>query len=96
MFGYLGPNGSGKTTTIRMVLGIIRPDDGSISILGSPPDRGVLKRVGYLPEERGMPRKMRVLGAVRYLGRLNGLTFAEAEDRGDVRLAGGLRPDTEW
>jgi ABC-2 type transport system ATP-binding protein len=81
MFGYLGPNGSGKTTTIRMALGIIRPDDGSVSILGSPPDRSVLKRVGYLPEERGLPRKLRVLDAIRYLGRLKGLTFTEAEDR---------------
>ena len=81
MFGYLGPNGSGKTTTIRMALGIIRPDDGSVSILGSPPDRTVMKRVGYLPEERGLPRKLRVLDAVRYLGRLKGLTYREAEDR---------------
>jgi ABC-2 type transport system ATP-binding protein len=86
MFGYLGPNGSGKTTTIRMALGIIRPDDGSVSILGSPPDRSVLKGVGYLPEERGMPRKMRVLDAIRYLGRLKGLTFTEAEDRGTELL----------
>jgi ABC-2 type transport system ATP-binding protein len=86
MFGYLGPNGSGKTTTIRMALGIIRPDDGSVSILGSPPDRSVLKSVGYLPEERGMPRKMRVLDAVRYLGRLKGLTFTEAEERGTELL----------
>lgn len=81
MFGFLGPNGSGKTTTIRMALGIIRPDAGSVSILGSPPDRTVLKRVGYLPEERGLPRKLRVLDAVRYLGRLKGLTYREAEDR---------------
>ena len=56
MFGYLGPNGSGKTTTIRMALDIIRPNDGSVRILGSPPERSVLKRVGYLPEERGLPR----------------------------------------
>ena len=81
MFGFLGPNGSGKTTTIRMALGIIRSDAGSIEILGSPPDRSVLKAVGYLPEERGLPRKLRVLDAMRYLGRLKGLTIAEAEDR---------------
>jgi ABC-2 type transport system ATP-binding protein len=65
MFGYLGPNGSGKTTTIRMALNIIRPDAGTVSILGSPPDRSVLKRVGYLPEERGLPRKLKVLDAIR-------------------------------
>ena len=86
MFGYLGPNGSGKTTTIRMALDIIRPDAGSVSILGSPPDRNVLKRVGYLPEERGLPRKMKVMDAIRYLGRLKGLTFTEAEARGTELL----------
>ena len=59
-------NGSGKTTTIRMALGIIRPDeglDGSVSILGWPPGRNVLKGVGYLPEERGLPRE--IPGAAR-------------------------------
>ena len=81
IFGYLGPNGSGKTTTIRLALGILRPDDGSVTILGSPPDRTVLQGVGYLPEERGLPRKIRVLDAMRYLGRLKGLTFKEAEER---------------
>ena len=81
IFGFLGPNGAGKTTTIRMALGIFRPDSGSVSILGSPPDRNVLKGVGYLPEERGLPRKIRVLDALRYLGRLKGLTKTEAEDR---------------
>jgi ABC-2 type transport system ATP-binding protein len=86
MFGFLGPNGSGKTTTIRMALNIIRPNDGSVNILGSPPDRSILKRVGYLPEERGLPRKFRVLDAIRYLGRLKGLTSTEAEDRGTELL----------
>ena len=81
IFGYLGPNGSDKTTTIRLALGILRPDDGSVSILGLPPERSVLKGVGYLPEERGLPRKIRVLDAMRYLGRLKGLTFKEAEER---------------
>ena len=81
MFGFLGPNGSGKTTTIRMVLGIIRPDHGTVNILGSPPDWRTLKGVGYLPEETGLPWKGRVLDAVRYLGRLKGLTSTEAEAR---------------
>ncbi|NQT72410.1 MAG: ATP-binding cassette domain-containing protein [Chloroflexi bacterium] len=86
IFGFLGPNGSGKTTTIRMALGILRPDAGSVSILGLPPYRNVLKGVGYLPEERGLPRKTLVLDAIRYLGRLKGLTFTEAEDRIDELL----------
>jgi ABC-2 type transport system ATP-binding protein len=86
MFGYLGPNGSGKTTTIRLALDIIRPEEGSVRILGSPPERSVLKRVGYLPEERGLPRKITVLDAIRYLGRLKGLTSTEAEDRGTELL----------
>ena len=81
MFGLLGPNGSGKTATIRMALGIIRPNSGTVNILDSPPDWRALKRVGYLPEERGLPWKGRVLDVVRYLGRLKGLTFTEAEAR---------------
>jgi ABC-2 type transport system ATP-binding protein len=78
IFGFLGPNGSGKTTTIRMALGIIRPDSGSVSILGHDPDRQVLKRVGYLPEDRGLLRKVCVMDIVLYLGRLKGLTKSEA------------------
>jgi ABC-2 type transport system ATP-binding protein len=81
IFGLLGPNGSGKTTTIRMALGIFHPDNGSVSILGLPPGRNVLKSVGYLPEERGLPRKIQVIDAIRYLGRLKGLTRTEAEKR---------------
>ena len=81
MFGFLGPNGSGKTTTIRMCLGIIRPNSGSIRILGSQPERDVLKRVGYLPEERGLTKKVRVVEILRFLGRLKGMSAAAAEKR---------------
>ncbi len=81
IFGLLGPNGSGKTTTIRMALGIFQPDDGSVNIFGLPPNRDVLKNAGYLPEERGLPRKISVIDAIRYLGRLKGLTHTEAEKR---------------
>lgn len=86
IFGFLGPNGSGKTTTIRMALGIIKQDAGSVQILGSEPDRALLKRVGYLPEDRGLLRKVRVMDIIRYLGRLKGLSSAEAEDRGTELL----------
>ena len=81
MFGFLGPNGSGKTTTIRMCLGIIRPNAGSLRILGSRPEREVLKSVGYLPEERGLTKKVRVMEILRFLGRLKGMTAEAAEKR---------------
>ncbi len=81
VFGFLGPNGSGKTTTIRIAQGIIRPESGSVSILGSPPRRSVLKSVGYVPEQVGLPPKVKVLEYLRYLIRLKGLSFREAESR---------------
>ena len=81
IFGFLGPNGSGKTTTIRMALDIIRPDGGAVSILGSPPGLPTLRAVGYLPEEAGLPPRARVLDTIRYLGRLKGLSRLEAESR---------------
>ena len=76
MFGFLGPNGSGKTTTIRMCLGIMRANSGSVRVLGSRPDLGILKRVGYLPEERGLTRKVKVVEILRFLGRLKGMSAA--------------------
>ena len=81
MFGFLGPNGSGKTTTIRMCLGIIRANSGSVRLLGSPPGLGILKRVGYLPEERGLTRKVKVVHILRFLGRLKGMSADGAEGR---------------
>jgi ABC-2 type transport system ATP-binding protein len=82
VFGFLGPNGSGKTTTIRMALDIIRPDAGSVTVLGARPNLSVLRDVGYLPEEAGLPAKVRVLDTIRYLARLKGLSRADAEARG--------------
>ena len=87
MFGFLGPNGSGKTTTIRMCLGIIRPNSGSVRILESRPGRDVLKRVGYLPEERGLTKKVKVVEVLRFLGRLKGMTGPAAEERALELLA---------
>ncbi|MEX0763342.1 MAG: ATP-binding cassette domain-containing protein [Dehalococcoidia bacterium] len=82
VFGLLGPNGSGKTTTIRMALDIVRPDSGSVVLLGGAATRQVIRRVGYLPEERGLLRKVKVLNILRYLGRLKGMSSAEATERG--------------
>jgi len=79
VFGFLGPNGSGKTTTIRIAQDIIQADNGSVSILGSKPQREVLKGLGYLPEQTGLPPKSRVLDSLRYLIRLKGMSSNEAE-----------------
>lgn len=81
IFGLLGPNGSGKTTTIRMALDIIRPDSGSISLLGGVSTRDALMRVGYLPEERGLYQKSKVLDILVYLGRLKRLDAKTASAR---------------
>ncbi len=86
VFGFLGPNGSGKTTTIRMSLGIIRPDSGTVSLFGAPPTLRAVQEVGYLPEEAGLPPRSRVFDTIRYLGRLKGLSRAEAESRADELL----------
>ena len=81
MFGFLGPNGSGKTTTIRMCLGIMRANGGSVRVLGSHPDLGTLKRVGYLPEERGLTKKVKVVEVLRFLGRLKGMSKSDSQGR---------------
>ena len=81
MFGLLGPNGSGKTSSIRMMIGITVPDSGTVSLFGQPFDRKLLKRVGYLPEERGLYKKMKVLDQLVVLGQLHGLDAATATRR---------------
>ena len=81
MFGLLGPNGSGKTSSIRMMIGITVPDSGTVELFGRPFTRDALKRVGYLPEERGLYKKMVVLDQLVFMGRLHGLAAAEAERR---------------
>jgi ABC-2 type transport system ATP-binding protein len=78
IFGLLGPNGAGKTTTIRMMIGIIVPDSGAIRIFGAAPTRATLRRVGYLPEERGLYRRMTVRENLVFLGELRGLHAADA------------------
>jgi ABC-2 type transport system ATP-binding protein len=81
MFGLLGPNGSGKTSSIRMMIGITAPDRGSISLFGKPFSRKMLARIGYLPEERGLYKKMNVLDQLVFLGRLHYLSASLAESR---------------
>ena len=82
VYGLLGPNGAGKTTTIRMLLDIIKPDAGSILIFGQPnSEPKLLNRVGYLPEERGLYRKMQVRRILRFLAELKGLKSADADSR---------------
>ena len=82
IFGLLGPNGAGKSTTIRMIVDIIRPDSGTITFDGRPVDERIRQRIGYLPEERGLYQKAKILETIVYLGRLKGLDRSDAEKRG--------------
>ena len=84
MFGLLGPNGSGKTSSIRMMIGITVPDSGTVSLFGQPFTRENLKRVGYLPEERGLYKKMKVMDQLIFLGQLHGLDATTASKRAHV------------
>jgi len=79
IFGLLGPNGAGKTSSIRMMMGITLPDSGSISLFDKPFTRQSLEQVGYLPEERGLYKKMKVLDQLVFFGQLHGLSAGDAE-----------------
>lgn len=82
VYGLLGTNGAGKTTTIRMILNIIAPDTGTINVLGKPASTpGLSDRIGYLPEERGLYRKMRARDVLRFLAQLKGVALPEADVR---------------
>ena len=81
LYGLLGPNGSGKTTTIRMIMGILHPDEGSVGLFGGDPEETRRRSVGYLPEERGLYRKMKVLELLVFLGEIRGVPRAEARKR---------------
>jgi ABC-2 type transport system ATP-binding protein len=85
IYGILGPNGAGKSTTLRMVMNIIARDGGRITLLGADPaaNRAVLKRVGYLPEERGLYRKMRVLDVIVFFAMLKGVSKRDARADGE-------------
>lgn len=79
IYGFLGPNGAGKTTTIRMIMSILYPDTGSITVLGQPNAEAVKDRLGYLPEEKGLYKKMKTAELVTYFGRLKGMPAAAAK-----------------
>lgn len=76
IYGFIGPNGSGKTTTLRMIMHILLPDHGDIEVLGSRDTAAARDRVGYLPEERGLYKKMTIRRLLRYYARLKGGTTA--------------------
>lgn len=79
VFALLGPNGAGKSTSIRMILDIIKPDAGTIRVLGGPMSEATKNRIGYLPEERGLYKDVKVLEMMIYLGKLKGMSGADAK-----------------
>ncbi|MBN8736122.1 MAG: ATP-binding cassette domain-containing protein [Xanthomonadales bacterium] len=91
IYGFLGRNGAGKTTTLRMITGILDPDEGRVSVLDGKSPKSVRARTGYLPEENGLYKDMRVIDMVAYFGQLRGLDRREATTRAQSRLrAAGL------
>jgi len=85
IYGLLGPNGAGKTTTIRMMMRMMYPDSGSIEVLGRPLRELNKDRIGYLPEERGLYRKMKVIDLLVFFGRIKSMS------RDDARRARAAR-----
>jgi len=81
VYGFLGPNGAGKTTTLRMIMDIIHPDSGQIRIFGNSSLEQAKARIGYMPEERGLYRKMTVAKVLAFFGAIKGLTGNELSDR---------------
>ncbi|WP_132992732.1 ABC transporter ATP-binding protein [Gordonia zhaorongruii] len=81
VFGFVGSNGAGKSTTMRIILGVIAADGGEVSFNGRPVDADIRRRVGYMPEERGLYPKMRVGDQLVYLARLHGLPESQARER---------------
>ncbi len=94
IFGLLGPNGAGKSTTIRMIVNIILPDKGQITLFGQPMSSKLQERVGYLPEDRGLYKKMKIGEQLAFFAELKGLKQHEAQRRIDEWLA--RIEMTEW
>ena len=86
VFGFLGPNGAGKTTTIRMIVGITAPDEGKIELFGTRISNETQNRIGYLPEERGLYKKMKIVDQLRYFAALKNISQTEADKRIDFWL----------
>lgn len=86
VFGFLGPNGAGKTTTIRMIVGITHPDEGKVELFGEKVSGETQNRTGYLPEERGLYKKMKIVDQLRYFAALKGVSQADADKRIDFWL----------
>jgi ABC-2 type transport system ATP-binding protein len=86
-FGLLGPNGAGKTTTIRMIVNIYAPDEGQVLVMGEPTSPATQRRIGYLPEERGLFKKMKVGEQLLFFARLRGVETNEAKRRINEWLA---------
>jgi len=84
--GFLGPNGAGKSTSIRIGLGILLPDAGEVELFGQRPNYRVLDRVGFLPEERGLYRKMKVLSVIVHFARLKGMKAGDAKAKALILL----------
>ena len=87
IFGLIGPNGAGKTTTIRMMMDIIKPDSGDVTILGEKLNEATKNRLGYLPEERGLYRKLKVIDSIVYLASLKGMDRHSATGKADELLS---------
>jgi len=86
IFGLIGPNGAGKTTTIRMMMDIIKPDSGDVTILGERLSEATKNKLGYLPEERGLYKKLSVLDSIVYLASLKGMDRRSAEEKANELL----------
>jgi ABC-2 type transport system ATP-binding protein len=87
IYGFLGQNGAGKTTTIRMIMNILTPDEGRLEVLGHPDAASVKDRLGYLPEEKGLYKRMKAHEMLAYFGRLKGMPAAAARARSRELLA---------
>ncbi|MDQ3798757.1 MAG: ATP-binding cassette domain-containing protein [Acidobacteriota bacterium] len=86
VFGFLGPNGAGKTTTIRMIVGITAPDEGGIELFGRKISPVLQDRIGYLPEERGLYKKMKIFEQLRFFAALKNVPQKRADERIDFWL----------